>query len=240
MKFFRRSPKIDPSSGLLSSVQFGSLLVYSPKGTSEVSRSSRTACYAVKDDKTIPGAPPGEVASEYSIRRLAEEIAAKKAKCLERFFGEDVLVVPAPKSGLTLPSTFGKSLWVPYRLCEEIKRRRLAGRVAPLIQRIKAVPSSKMSPPGQRPTARVHLGSFVVDKSIDLAGVRRILIVDDVVTKGNTLLACASKLRSFVPDAEISTFALIRTISKGEIEKMLEPTAGDLVLCDGYNSERRP
>jgi len=55
----------------------------------------------------------------------------------------------------------------------------------------------------------VHYDSLRVHKRTDVTG--RILIVDDVVTKGSTALAAASRLAEVYPNADIRLFAAIRT-----------------------------
>ncbi len=52
------------------------------------------------------------------------------------------------------------------------------------------------------------------------------VIVDDVITRGATLLACYARLREAYPDANITCFALARTMSDGDIPQLVEPIAG--------------
>jgi orotate phosphoribosyltransferase-like protein len=59
---------------------------------------------------------------------------------------------------------------------------------------------------------------------------QRLIIVDDVVTRGATLLACYARLSEAYPDVPISVFALIRTMSGAEIAKMLDPVTGTIKL----------
>jgi hypoxanthine phosphoribosyltransferase len=55
----------------------------------------------------------------------------------------------------------------------------------------------------------------------------RLLLVDDVVTKGRTLLAAAARLHEAFPQAHITAFALLRTLGfKDHIEDLLDPCVG--------------
>jgi phosphoribosylpyrophosphate synthetase len=56
-------------------------------------------------------------------------------------------------------------------------------------------------------------------------------LVDDVITKGATLLAAASRLQEAYPAAKIVAFALIRTLGFVEdIERIIEPALGTITL----------
>jgi orotate phosphoribosyltransferase-like protein len=68
----------------------------------------------------------------------------------------------------------------------------------------------------------------------------RIVIVDDVITKGSTALAAASRLAEIYPDADMKVFALVRT--KGlvpDIDRILDPTTG-IVRLVGDEGDRQP
>jgi orotate phosphoribosyltransferase len=68
----------------------------------------------------------------------------------------------------------------------------------------------------------------------------RIVIVDDVVTKGSTALAAASCLAEVYPNAEIRLYAAIRT--KGivpDIDQILDPVSGTIQLV-GDEGHRQP
>src|SRR5438034_10774147 len=72
---------------LPSSVPFASLLVYSPRGTSKVSKDSRTVCYDIKQGR------PETVTR--AVARLAE---VWQAEGMQDYFGPEVILVPAPRS----------------------------------------------------------------------------------------------------------------------------------------------
>jgi adenine/guanine phosphoribosyltransferase-like PRPP-binding protein len=68
----------------------------------------------------------------------------------------------------------------------------------------------------------------------------RITVVDDVVTKGATLLAAASRLAEAFPDAEVRAFAILRTMGKVEdIEKIFDPCKG-VLTWRGSDVDREP
>jgi len=65
------------------------------------------------------------------------------------------------------------------------------------------------------------------------------VLVDDVVTRGSTLIACASLLDEALPAADISAFAAVRTMSDLEdVPTMREPCVG-MIHYYGDNRLRR-
>lgn len=53
-----------------------------------------------------------------------------------------------------------------------------------------------------------------------------IVLIDDVVTRGTTLLAAASRIAEVYPDAEVRAYACVRTLSAQEIDDMEVPCVG--------------
>ena len=202
---------------LLSELDYGALLAYSPRGRTEPSRRSRDVCYKLK------AGDPGIL--QLSALRLSEHIQA--GGTLAGFFRGDVTLVPMPRSA---PLVAG-ALWPSHKICELIVQAKFAARTVPVLERVTAVPKSAHAQPGGRPSVSAHYDSMRVNRQIDVGA--RILIVDDVVTKGNTAIAAASRVSEMYPQAEIKLFAVIRT--KGmipDIEQILEPVIGTIQLLN--------
>jgi len=74
-----------------------------------------------------------------------------------------------------------------------------------------------------------------------LAGLpTRLVLVDDVITKGRTILAAAIRLHEAFPNADIRAFALVRT--KGLVSGVadaLDPCQG-IVRWAGGDARREP
>jgi len=68
----------------------------------------------------------------------------------------------------------------------------------------------------------------------------RIVLVDDVITRGATMLGAASRLAEVYPEAEIRCFAMIRTMSRSEtFVRILDPCLGHIRLS-GDQTFREP
>lgn len=201
-----------------SEVRFAALLAYSPRGQSDISQRSRGVCYSIKEGNPQALAQVG--------RRLTDQVTTGGA--LSAFFGPDITLVPMPRSA---PLVQG-ALWPAERICQAITNANLAAAVAPALERAAAVPRSSRAAPGERPTSTRHYESFVAHARVDVGP--RILLVDDVVTKGATALAAVSRLEECYPHAQIIVFAAIRTMGLvPEIDRILDPVTGIIRLVGG-------
>jgi hypothetical protein len=190
---------------LLSSLRFGSFLSYSPHGSTPAEMASQVVCREIKRDGYVRVNRRDEPILPYAIRRLRQCLTAERADLL----APDVVLVPAPGSAPLLPRQ-PNALWVPRRICEALLLAGFGGRMEPLLARRQAVPKSACAERRQRPGVGQHYDSFVVRLP---AGdpPPRITLVDDVITRGATLLAGASRLAEAFPEAAVGAFALVRT-----------------------------
>lgn len=215
----------------LSSVRFGSFLSYSPRGTSEDSAKAKRITYAIKNVR------PGFI--KIVITRLRDEMqSGRRAAALSEVLGEDVLVVPCPKSA---PLVNG-ALWPSRAICDELVGQGLAMSSAPILERIRVVPKSSTSAVGERPKPLDHMRSMAVVRQpeLDLQRITRVTLIDDVITRGATLIAGASLLQQHFPKAEIRVFAVVRTKSyEAEVGTILEPIIGEVVF-NGVDADRKP
>jgi hypothetical protein len=201
------------SSPSIAELRFGSLLVYSPRGESDISRRSRTVCYQMKND--LGGA----------IVRLVLRLKTEFPKTsLNELLGPDVTLVPAPRS---TPLIDG-ALWPARRIADELVTHGLGVEVLPIVRRATPVPKSSQANPGERVSLAQHIASLSLEPL--LASPTRITIVDDVVTKGRMLMATATVLRHIFPSTELRAFALIRTMGfQPDVERILAPCVGVIV-----------
>lgn len=214
----------------LSRIEFGSLLSYSPRGMSGVERRSRTTMRALKDDEVVIAKPP-ILMSDYVSDRIKRDITNLP---FSRIFENNPILVPTPSSSLMRTGT----LWVPQRLANALVRKGIGKAVEACIKRVTPLPKSATSSAADRPKAAQHYDSVLVQKVFPEP--EQILLVDDVITRGATLLGAANKLAEAFPKANIRAFAAMRTISSSEdFADTYDPCLG-IIELRGEDAFRRP
>jgi hypothetical protein len=159
---------------------------------------------------------------DFAMRRLREEMPEP----LVQLLSPDAGLVPMPRSAPFRPGE-ADVLWVPRRICEALVAAGFGGSVLPCLTRTRAVQKSAYAAPGERPSLITHYRSLQADHV--LAAPERLVIVDDVITKGATALAAASRVVEEIPDADVRVFALVRTCGfVPDVERILDPVVGEV------------
>ena len=214
------------STRLISEIASAACYCYSPRGTSEEAVKSRKLCGLLKsgDSKSID-----RMADR--VRRLTND------GIFQDYFTNDTSLVPVPGSA---PIRNKSTPWISEQLCETLLASGLAREVLRIASREVSVPKSAYQPRGGRPSARNHFESFNVRREIESHA--RFLLVDDVVTKGSTILGLASRLQEAYPDAEMRAFAMIRTMGlQDDIERINDPIEnGRITLVGEAEAYRYP
>lgn len=209
------------ASGLLSEVPFASLFVYSPRGQSEISRRSRRLRDAIKrgDEETI---------------RNCAQLAAQENQIREYF--NEALLIPCPRSS---PLIRPDALWPGRLLSEAFFQARLGIGVNPCLTRTSPVPKSAFQGPGSRPTAQTHFETIAVKAERPFT-ISKVVVVDDFITKGNTMLGAVSRVSQVFPSATVLAFALVRTLGlQPEVDRILDPCFGKITNIGG-EADRHP
>ena len=185
-----------PPGGALtvSSLSFASCYVYAPRAAGVLAEVSRRICERVKtiDALWLPG-----------YARFVYQATLCDAR-LAAVFARDVTLVPVPGSARS-----GAAPWPALQLALAMSAVGLALPVWAGLRRQVAVRKSATAPSAARPSVRQHFESFQV--AAPPSALRRIVLIDDVVTKGRTLLAAAARLQAELPSVDVRAFALIRT-----------------------------
>jgi hypothetical protein len=218
---------------LLSILEFGSLLSYSPRGPSMSEKRSKSFTLALKADEYVqPEADAPILMSDYICDIIKNDLSKLP---FAGFITDKTILVPTPKSSLLKPN----SLWVPQRLAQALVSRGLGKAAVECIERVNPVQKAATSQPSNRPTASIHYESFGVQKI--LSEPEEILLVDDVITRGATLLGAASRIKEAFPNAKVRALAIVRTISPPDIfKRTLDPCIGRIELLGTGVTKRRP
>jgi hypothetical protein len=143
------------------------------------------------------------------------------------------VLVPVPGSALTTDAP-----WPALILALALRDVGLGARVWIGLRRVFPVRKSATALARERPTVRQHYESFSADPPI--AGARKLVLVDDVITKGRTLLAAAARMQTDLVHADIRAFALIRTVGLAQpIEHVFDIRQG-VVRWAGEDARREP
>lgn len=215
----------------LTHFEFASLLSYTPRPAGSPGQQSKNLMLALKTGR-VTGSPPLPVPTQIAeyLRRNLGGIAT-----LTRFLSPGSVLVPVPKSSLHRKG----SLWVPLQIAEALVRVGLGERVATLLNRTEAIPKAASSRPSERPSALRHFQSIAVQQ--ELTPISDILLVDDLVTRGDALMGCANRLFESYPHVRVKAFAAMRTISnESEFRRTMDPVTGWIELQSDGHCLRRP
>ena len=197
---------------MIRSIAYASCYVYSPAGTGVMCERSRLLRALLKEGDA-------HFMVKYALR--VHQQAQQCAK-LAGFFGATDILVPVPGS---TPKARGR--WAAADLAQALVHEGLGTVAWPGLRRVCAVPKSATAAPGARPTVSRHYESFHMERpSIPPSSV---VLIDDVVTKGRTLLAAAARVRETCPLTQIRAFALLRTVGfVAGVESLLDPCMGEI------------
>ena len=176
---------------IVDALAFAACYVYSPSGSCAASERSRRLCVLLKAGN----------------RKYLEICAAQvrfvtgDRSAFGRFFDGASVFVPVPGSA---PTQRGEPS-VAMDLATALVREGLGAGIWPGLARKSAVRKSSTAAAGTRPTVAQHFESLALAPIAQAPD--QILLIDDVVTRGRTLLAAASRLHEAFPKTEIRAFA---------------------------------
>jgi hypothetical protein len=209
---------------LRGSLPFASCYVYAPHGEGLLAAEARALCQRLKSS------------DPYWLPRYAGYAAGLVARAgfPAQIFCRDGWLVPVPGSRSTRPR--GAAAW---QLALALRALGLGQQLWPGLVRQAPVRKSATALPGARPTFEEHYDSFAVE-AVPGAGAARLILVDDVITRGRTLLAAAARLRSACPHADVRAFAMVRTLGYlSGLDRLRSPCTG-VVYWAGGDVRREP
>lgn len=206
----------------LTTIEFGSLLSYAPWGNLENHMKSKTMKTILKNDLFVDSKSGKVLMSEF----VADEIKKNMQSLpFAGLFNVNPILIPVPPSSLLTKD----SLWVPQRIAKALVQRGLGKSLVECVKLVKPLRKSSKSAPENRPKASEHYDSVEVENILSKPS--EILLVDDIVTRGATLIGIANKLADVFPNAHIRGFAAMRTMSDpNRFVKINDPCIGIIQL----------
>jgi predicted amidophosphoribosyltransferase len=209
---------------MIQKLEFASCYVYSPGGTGLICDRSRLLRSLLKEGDA-------RFMDKYATRVHQQAQASAQ---LAGFFHASDLLVPVPGSA---PKPVGH-VWVAADLADAFVRQGLGIAAWAGLRRVRAVRKSATALPGARPSVARHYESFLIERS--RLTPQSVVLIDDVITKGRTLLAAAARVHEAFPDAQIRAFALLRTMGLiSGVQQLLDPCIGEIRWQAG-DAHRRP
>ena len=208
-------------------LSFAACYVYSPSGEGQAARRSRLLCGRLKRCR------PGWL--QFFAARVGAE--CQRPGRLAGLFPPTTILVPIPQN----PRHPREAPWVTYQLACQLQQRGLASHVWPVLAHRRSIAPSAHCHRWQRPSVLEHWQALGCDAIAPPAAAQlRVVLIDDVVSRGRTLLAAALRLHGHFPQASISAFALFRTLGfAAHIGHVLQPCKGQ-ILWNGRDTERVP
>ncbi len=199
---------------LLYEVPYATFANYSPRGTSDLSKKSRSVCSGVK------------AANLNLLNNIIQRLQKPECKEIVSFLTSDRVLVPIPGSA---PRKTKDSVWPPSMIAHHLVAEGYGSEVREILQRVSAVPKSAFAAPGERPSVQVHIESMEVNK--ELLPLEKITLIDDVITRGRTSFAAAQKIHEAFPKADIKIFSVIRTQGLiPNITELVDPSVGSVIF----------
>jgi hypothetical protein len=215
----------------LQRIEFGALLSYSPNGRGLTDLASKGVMSAVKNDEFVITEGKRIQMSEFVARTVKQK---RESLPFSHLLAPNPILVPTPSSSLKKPD----SLWPANRITLALQKE-LGNEASECLVRVKPLPRSATSAAPNRSTAAQHFESLQVQEL--LTEPKAILLVDDVVTRGATLLGAANRLAESYPDAQISAFVALRAASNpSEFKEVREAVDGFITLQPNGGTLRRP
>lgn len=130
-------------------------------------------------------------------------------------------------------------MWPGLDIANELLAQRLARDVQKLLVRSRSVPRAHEQLPTNRPKFEQLVDSLEWRGDLG-ADLRRIIVVDDVVTRGTTFLSAREVIQRVHPWLDVVGFAAVRTMSFEIVTEPLAPTTGNVTLAQSGWGNRDP
>jgi len=127
-----------------------------------------------------------------------------------------------PGHGVRQPNSF----WKARRICEALLTQGFGTDILPILERRE--PIRKSAGADERPDPPEHYNTIAVVEKLH-AVTAPVVLVDDVITRGSTLMGAYWRLLETHPSADVRAFTVARTLSHVDrIEDVKDPWVGEV------------
>ena len=149
-------------------------------------------------------------------------------------FGTDRIAIPVPKSA----PRHKDSLWVPLEIANALRDEGLVADVSECLERVKRVNRSSTAGRGNRPSPIDHFNTIQFDLMNNF-GDSGVILVDDVITRGSTIVGCTALILDAVPGVDMKAFTMLRTMGLGNFHAVKDSCEG-AIQGSQYSCDRTP
>ncbi|MCX7999947.1 MAG: phosphoribosyltransferase [Leptospiraceae bacterium] len=208
---------------LIKELEFGSILSYCPKPTKEVTKNAKNVMNALKNEQTLVIKRENGSKQQLPASICIGIFLKENLKLYEDIFDKRTNLIPLPRSSLITKD----ALWPSLKIAQALEKEGL-GAVFPIIKREKPIRPSSKSKVEERPSPEEHYSSLKIDRRKLKSN--KIVLFDDVITRGHTFMGSAWKILESYPEAKIFCFSAMRTISnEEEFKSLVDPVRGKII-----------
>jgi predicted amidophosphoribosyltransferase len=178
--------------------------------------------FAIKTDGFVEQPPQAPIAMSQWIARTIEQEMSNLP--FASIFQPDTVLVPVPSSSLMQPGT----LWVPDRIATALATTGIGKAVTRCLTRVRPLRKAAFSDASERPSPIEQFDTLAVQGRILEPLPIQITLIDDIVTRGATLLGAANRLAEVFPESRICGFAAMRTASPSTFVDPYDPQFGTI------------
>lgn len=208
----------------MAELRVGSYLVYPPRPTTEDSKRYRSIGLNLKSVQ--------QPLFDQAMESAAEAI--RQGGVFKGLFTDHSVLVPVPRSAPQLEN----ALWPSLAIAQALHAHGIGAEVLPMVARTRRITKSATAAAGGRPSVSEHADTMAA--TVDLFFDRPIVLVDDIITKGATMLGARQAIHAVRPTLSVCGFALLRTLPYGETdaESFIAP-AVSIVRVGRYGALRK-
>ncbi len=172
--------------------------------------------------------------TDYLSRRVEQAFVGYSALS-SLFTGKRIVLVPVPRSSpMKSPSSSWPALWICKEILKHvISKMHVTPRLAVLLKRTSPVPPARTGKTDERRPSK-QFATMAVDQSQlkrhfpKIKAGEVVVLVDDIVTSGSTIMASAWHVKSCLPAVEVRAFTLFRTLQDYDPDTYFEPVVGTI------------